>query len=170
MKARIFALVLGLAGTGFLLLGTGSAPSQEPQDQPTAGDTEALARGPVHEAYAEPVNYKPEPGPVIKKQPPDPIDEQPPDQKPDGADVRWIPGYWSWDDESQDYLWVSGFWRDVPPGQRWVPGAWQEVEGGWHWSSGFWASDQAEHVNYVPTPPPTIDAGPSVPAPQETDV
>jgi hypothetical protein len=172
MKARTFATALGLIGSGLLLLGVASAPSQEPPDQPpaAASDTEALARGPVHEAYAEPVDYKPEGGPVIKKQPPDPIEEQPPDQKPDGADVRWLPGYWSWDDEGQDYLWVSGFWRDIPPGQRWVPGAWQEVEGGWQWSPGFWTSDQAEQVNYVPTPPPTIDAGPSVPAPQETDV
>jgi hypothetical protein len=173
MRARILTLVLGLVGSGLLLLGTGSAPSQQPPDQPeqpAAGDTEALARGPVHEAYAEPVNYQPEAGPVIKKQPPDAIDEQPPDQKPDGADVRWVPGYWSWDDESQNYLWVSGFWRDIPPGQRWVPGEWQEVEGGWQWSPGFWTSDQAEQVNYVPTPPPTIDNGPSVPAPQETDV
>jgi hypothetical protein len=174
MKVRILALALGLIGPGLLLLGTGSAPSQEPPpppDQPAAanGDTEALARGPVHEAYAEPVNYHPEAGPVVDKKPPDPIEEQPPDQKPDGNDVRWIPGYWSWDDESKDYLWVSGFWRDIPPGQRWVPGAWQEVEGGWQWSPGFWASDKAEEVNYVPTPPPTIDAGPSVPAPQETD-
>ncbi len=175
MRARILAWALGLAGPALLLLGTGFAPSQEPQDQPPpppagAQDTEALARGPVHEAYAEPVDYKPEAGPVINKQPPDPIDEQPPDQKPDGSNVQWVPGYWSWDGESKDYLWVSGFWRDVPPGQRWVPGAWQEVEGGWQWSPGFWASDQTEQVNYVPTPPPTIDAGPSTPAPQQTDV
>jgi hypothetical protein len=143
---------------------------QPPEQQAPAGDTEALARGPIHEAYAQPVNFQPQPGPVVAKKPPDPVEEQPPDQKPDGNNVQWIPGYWAWDDESKDYLWVSGFWRDVPPGQRWVPGGWQEVEGGWQWSPGFWTSDQADQVNYVPTPPPSVEAGPSVPAPQQTDV
>jgi hypothetical protein len=175
MKARILALCLGLIGPGLLLITTGVSESQEqpppPPDQPAAaGDTEAMARGPVHEAYAEPVNYQPQPGPVVTKQPPDPIEEQPPDQKPDGTNVQWIPGYWAWDEQSKDYLWVSGFWRDVPPGQRWVPGAWQEVEGGWQWSPGFWTSDQNDQVNYVPSPPPDIDAGPSVPPQNETDI
>lgn len=32
----------------------------------------------------------------------------PPDQKPEGDDVAWIPGYWAWDDERNDFLWVSG--------------------------------------------------------------
>jgi len=173
MKARFLAiLALGLVGTGVLLVGSTPAPSQQPPPPPAgaAEDTEALARGPVHEAFAEPVDYRPQPGPVVEKQPPDAIDELPPDQKPDGNDVHWIPGYWAWDGESKDYLWVSGFWRDEPPGRRWVPGSWQEVEGGWQWSSGFWAPEDTQEVNYVPYPPPQIDAGPSTPAPQPNDV
>jgi hypothetical protein len=116
------------------------------------------------------VTYQPQAGPVVTKKPPDPIEEQPPDQKPDGRDVRWIPGYWAWDDQSNDFLWVSGFWRDVPPGHHWMPGTWQQVAGGWQWSPGFWATDESQEINYVPTPPPTIDAGPSTPAPQPTDI
>jgi len=167
MKTCLLVLTLGLVGTA-ILLGTGAAAAQD--NPPAAEDIEPLARGPVHEAYAEPVDYHPQPGPVVTKKPADPIDELPPDQKPDGHDVRWIPGYWAWDGESSDYLWVSGFWRDVPPAHHWVPGAWQEVEGDWQWSPGFWASDETQEVNYVPYPPPSADAGPSTPADQPTDV
>jgi hypothetical protein len=175
MKSRILAPLLGLSGFALLLLVSEPSPSQQPPppppDQPAATeDTEPLARGPVHEAYAEPVSYRPDPGPVVTKKPPDPVEEMPPDQKPDGNDVRWIPGYWAWDQDSKDYLWVSGFWRDMPPGQRWVPGAWQQVAGGWQWSPGLWAPAQAEQLNYVPTPPPSIDAGPSVQPQNATDV
>src|SRR5262245_50074765 len=80
------------------------------------GDVDVLARGPVHEAYAKPVSASPEPGPVIATKPPDSIEELPPDQKPNGDNVQWIPGYWSWGAEAKEYIWVSGFWRDVPPG------------------------------------------------------
>ena len=41
-----------------------------------------LARGPVHEAFAQPFQANPQPGPVVPKRPPDPIPEEPPDQKP----------------------------------------------------------------------------------------
>ena len=47
--------------------------------------------------------------------------------KPAGVEVSWIPGYWAWENEDKDYLWVSGFWRDMPPDRRWVPGTWQEA-------------------------------------------
>ena len=59
--------------------------------------------------------------------PPDPIPEEPPDQKPKGDNVQWIPGYWAWDDDRQDFLWVSGCWR-VPPSGR-----------NWRGSSNFWS-------------------------------
>ncbi|MFH1748080.1 MAG: hypothetical protein ABIG44_13675 [Planctomycetota bacterium] len=38
----------------------------------------------------------------------------PPDQRPESADVTWIPGYTAWDDERNDYVWVSGVWRAPP--------------------------------------------------------
>src|SRR5438093_9202795 len=77
---------------------------------------QVLTQGPVHEAFAEPVVYDPRPGPVIPKQPPAPIEEMPPEQKPEGDDVQWVPGYWAWDDSRNDFLWISGIWRAVPPG------------------------------------------------------
>ena len=45
---------------------------------------EVLGRGPVHEAFAQPLDT-PQAGPVAPKAPPEPIEEQPPAQKPEGA-------------------------------------------------------------------------------------
>src|SRR5262245_46283768 len=45
---------------------------------------EVLTRGPVHEAFAEPVLFEPGMNEVILTAPPDPIDELPPQQRPDG--------------------------------------------------------------------------------------
>jgi hypothetical protein len=58
---------------------------------------EVLTRGPVHEAFAETVTLDPEPGIVVTEEPPRLIEELPPDQKPQGSNVVWIPGYWAWD-------------------------------------------------------------------------
>src|SRR3954452_16677379 len=105
MRLRFVALPLAFAGLGPLLLIPPPATTQDPP--PAAPDNyEVLARGPVHEAFAEPVDYTPEAGPVADKAPPELIEELPPDQKPEGADVEWIPGYWSWEEEDKEYLWV----------------------------------------------------------------
>ena len=85
---------------------------------------EVLTRGPVHEAFAETITFDPEPGIVAPKAPPADIEEVPPQQRPAGRNVTWIPGYWAWDDERNDFLWLSGIWRALPPGRQWVPGYW----------------------------------------------
>jgi hypothetical protein len=127
---------------------------------------EVLARGPIHEAFAAPVVFNPTPGVVVPKPPPSQIEEQPPDQKPQGSHVDWIPGYWAWDDERGDYLWISGIWRDIPPGRQWVPGYWGQVEGGYRWTSGFWSPTAANgQLNYLPAPPQSLEAGPNTPQP-----
>lgn len=139
-----------------------------PPTPPAAQEgVEVMARGPVHEAFAEPTEVRPSPSPLVAKQPPDPIEELPPDQRPEGENVQWIPGYWAWDQDQNDFLWVSGLWRALPPGRQWVPGSWQQVEGGWHWVAGFWAPAGQEDLQYVPTPPPSLDQGPSAAAPEE---
>ena len=104
-----------------------------------ADEVEVLARGPVHEAYAEPHESQPKATPIIAKEPPKPVEELPPDQKPEGENVQWLPGYWSYDEDRKDYLWVSGFWRVAPPGRTWVAGSWRKVGDGWQWSGGLWA-------------------------------
>ena len=125
----------------------------------------ALMRGPVHEAFAEQFSANVSPSEVINREPPAAIDELPPAFKPAGVNIEWISGYWSWDIESDDYVWVTGIWRNVPPNQQWIPGYWSAINDGWQWISGFWtAADTAELV-YIPTPPDAIDNGPSSPPP-----
>lgn len=125
---------------------------------------EVLTRGPVHEAFAETVSFDPEPGIVTPKTPPPAIEELPPEQRPEGTNVAWIPGYWAWDDERTDFLWVSGIWRALPPGRQWVPGYWGRAGRGAQWTSGYWADGNANDVEYLPEPPATVEAGPNVPA------
>ncbi|HSP42286.1 MAG TPA: hypothetical protein VLO11_05405 [Luteolibacter sp.] len=127
---------------------------------------ELLTRGPVHEAFAGTVSYDPEPGIIIDTVPPGAIDELPPEQQPEGENVVWIPGYWAWDEEQGTFLWVTGIWRNLPPGREWVPGYWNPVENDRHqWISGYWADTETSEVSYLPAPPSSIESGPSIAAP-----
>ncbi len=146
--------------------------AQQPSDVPTAPPqgVEVQARGPVHEAFAQPSLANPQPSPVVPQQPPDPINEMPPEEKPEGESIIWIPGYWDWDSDSQQYLWVSGVWREQPPGRKWVPGFWQQVEGGWQRVPGFWALEDQEQFDYVPPPPTSLERGPTSPQPDTQSI
>jgi hypothetical protein len=142
-----------------------SQPSSPPQQQAsTQADSsdqqqgvEVLGRGPVHEAFAEPMNQDPQASPVIPKQPPSAIEEIPPEQAPAGDNIQWIPGYWAWDDDSGNFIWVSGVYRDVPPGRHWVPGYWNQVQGGYQWVAGYWADVNATDTQLLPPPPAPIE-------------
>jgi hypothetical protein len=127
-------------------------------------DVHVVASGPIHEAFAEAVALDPEPGIVAPKAPPALIEEIPPDQKPEG-DVQWIPGYWAWDDERNEYIWVSGIWRVPPPDRQWVPGYWSLKTQGYQWVPGYWASIMAKETEYLPKPPKSVEVGPSSNAP-----
>ena len=142
--------------------------AQQPPADAEQG-VQVLTRGPVHEAFAETVTYDPEPGIVVPKAPPAAIEEVPPDQRLEGANVAWIPGYWAWDDERNDFLWVSGIWRDLPPGRQWVPGYWGQSGQGYQWTSGYWADAKANEVEYLPEPPASVEVGPNVAAPSPND-
>jgi hypothetical protein len=126
---------------------------------------EVLTRGPIHEAFAETVTFDPQPGLVAPKEPPAPIEELPPQQRPEGSNVTWIPGYWAWDEERNDFLWVSGIWRAIPPGRQWIPGYWGRTGQGAQWTSGYWADAKASEIEYLPEPPATVETGPNVAAP-----
>jgi hypothetical protein len=171
-RILLLATLIGLSAfsTGTLLSQNPNQPPPLPVPPPLQEGVEVQARGPVHEAYAEPTAPRPTPAAVILQQPPAPIEEMPPDQKPAGNNVTWVPGYWAWDDAGNNYVWVSGCWRDVPPGQVWVSGHWQQVQGGWQWAPGFWTSAQQQQLQYVPPPPPSVDNGPSVPAPAANSI
>jgi len=136
------------------------------QEQMDAEDgVQVLTRGPVHEAFAEIVTFDPQPGIKVSKAPPNSIEELPPEQKPEGANIRWIPGYWGWDDERNDFIWVSGVWRAMPPGRQWVPGYWARSGQKYQWTSGYWANSEARGNEYLPEPPETVEVGPNVNAP-----
>ena len=126
---------------------------------------QVLTRGPVHEAFAGMVTFNPEPGVLVDKAPPDLIEEVPPEERPEGNNVAWIPGYWAWDDERNDFLWVSGTWRVLPPGRAWMAGYWGTVAQGYQWTSGYWADAKGRETTYLPPPPATVEAGPNLAAP-----
>ncbi len=146
-----------------------ASPESSAVTQPSATDAqedEVLLSGPVHEAFAEQYNQDPVPGIVVPRQPPEPIEELPPDVRPDGRQVEWISGYWAWDDDADDFFWVSGIWREVPQGFRWLPGYWNQVDGGFQWVSGTWVTETTSEVQYIETAPPeTLELGPVGSAP-----
>jgi hypothetical protein len=162
---RIFRVCLitaiAVLGTGFGLDKILAAP---PSPADADQGAEVLTRGPVHEAFAETVTFDPEAGVVVPKAPPEAIEELPPEQRPEGDNVAWIPGYWAWDDERNDFLWVSGIWRDLPPGREWVAGYWGESGKGAQWTSGYWADAQASETEYLPEPPQSVEEGPNIAA------
>jgi hypothetical protein len=151
-----------LAGT-YLRAQEGSA-KQEGQSKEAQEGIEVQTRGPVHEAFDQPVVRGAGPSPVIKKKPPEPINELPPDQKPEGERVTWIPGYWAWDGDRNDFLWVSGLWRNAPPNMHWIPGYWDQADGGYEWVSGHWASEASSEEEVLPAPPdPVAESPPAAP-------
>ena len=154
------AAVAGMFGISWQPL-----PGQTEPAGDEAQGTQVLTRGPVHEAFAGVVSFNPEPGVVVAKAPPEAIEELPPAERPEGNNVTWIPGYWAWDDERSDFLWVSGIWRALPPGRQWIAGYWGQTADGYQWTSGYWADSTAQETTYLPAPPPTVEAGPNIAAP-----
>ncbi len=144
----------------------GAVPAQADVEE----GVEVLTRGPVHEAFAETISFDPEPGIIVGSEPPEAIEEIAPEQRPEGDNVAWIPGYWAWDDEREDFLWVSGIWRDLPPGRQWIPGYWTEVDGGFQWISGYWADASLTEIEYLPEPPASEEVGPNIAAPSHDHI
>lgn len=164
-----FAKPVWSAVVGITLLGwSGPVAAQDtpvpavPAEELPAG-SQVLTGGPVHEAFAKPVTTDPEPPILVPQAPPEPLSEIPPAEKPAGATIVWVPGYWAWDEDRHDYIWVSGCWRNAPPTTYWVPGHWLQVGNGWQWIGGFWqtmAAQPQQQIEYLPTPPAAFDIAP----------
>ena len=169
MKLRSITLSGAIAALVVAATLSAPAPVRAQAAPAEAEDVQVLTRGPVHEAFAEAVTFTPEPGVIVKTAPPAAVEELPPEQKPDGDNVTWIGGYWSWDDDQNDFLWISGIWRNLPPGRQWVPGYWNDLgDSQYQWTSGYWADSAATEVTYIPTPPPrNLDSGANTDAPAE---
>lgn len=140
--------------------GQGTPPAV-PADELPAG-SEVLARGPVHEAFAKPVTMDPHAPVVVPQQPPEALQEMPPAEKPAGADIVWVPGYWARDVDRNDFIWVSGCWRNAPPQTYWVPGHWLQSGNGWQWIAGFWKpiTVQPQQIEYLSAPPAAVEVEP----------
>ena len=137
-----------------MIMATCTVYGQEtPPPIPSDEQPEVLTSGPIHEAFAQPVNLEEDNGFIVPKAPPPDIEETPPAERPVGDQFAWIPGYWAWDSDRNEHIWVSGCWRAVPQGKYWVPGYWVKVTNGWKWVAGFWASVEDEDIEYLPAPP-----------------
>jgi len=166
MKTAI-TIVIMLAMWSFPLY---VAANELPPPIPSQEQPEVLTRGPVHEAFAEPVNLQVQAGLVAPKPPPANIAEVAPAQRPAGEQFVLVPGYWSWDADRNDYIWVSACWRAAPPNMSWVPGYWSQTTGGWEWVAGFWTPAGIRDIEYLPAPPVLEDVQPLGPPPSEEQI
>ena len=166
MRSIVAAMiVIGLAAGQLYADDTNQPPPTPDQEQP-----EVLTSGPVHEAFAEPVNLQVQAGLVVPDEPPATIQEVPPAERPQGAQFVWVPGYWAWDTGRHGYIWVSACWRAAPPKTYWVPGYWARVPEGWEWIAGFWAPAGVQKIEYLPAPPAIDNMEPLVLPPSPDDV
>ena len=165
MRNLVFSLIVFLLflTSAWCLRSEAQAPPVSPGELPPGADV--LARGPVNEAFAEPTPLEDQAGLVAPREPPASIDEFPPSDAPAGGDYVWVPGYWSWDTDRNDFIWVGACWRLAPPRMYWVPGYWDEVSDGWEWVAGFWAPVGTQEIEYLPPPPPPEDLEASGPPP-----
>ncbi|HVX13204.1 MAG TPA: YXWGXW repeat-containing protein [Pirellulales bacterium] len=163
-EGHTIGVTLFIAALGVSTLASGAdKPRQTTSRQPTsrqpatAGssrpDETVRLRGPLHEAFAQPLAGADEPGQTVSRRPGTPLDESPAPFKPNSPNTIWIPGYWGWEPADGEYLWVPGVWRVPPPGMRWVPGYWREQEAGWQWVRGFWYPLKEPRLRYLPPPP-----------------
>jgi hypothetical protein len=164
----VTALVMAMA---FAALSFPGEAAEQPPAVPPEEQPEVLTRGPVHEAFAGPVDLQVQKGITAPTQPPPEITEQLAAEKPAGKRFVWVPGYWAWDPERNTYLWVSGCWRAAPPNTYWVPGYWSRTDGGWEWVPGFWAPvAKGKQIEYLPAPPPIDDPRPPGPPPTPNNI
>jgi len=117
---------------------------------------------PIHEAFVMPVRDALPPL-VIARAPPSSQQEQIPPQPI--SDAIWISGYWSWNENNGDFVWVCGVWRRPPADHQWIPGNWVQYQGAWTRESGFWSATPLENLVYIAKAPPasiadTIPASP----------
>ena len=106
---------------------------------------------PLHEAFITPVRDIP-PLQAVSMPPGVRINETVPPQ-PDQA-MLWIPGYWAYNSDLSDFVWVTGAWRRPPPEHTWISGKWAQLPEGWVWISGFWSPVPESSLTYIQKRPP----------------
>jgi hypothetical protein len=169
MRNRFAVLsILAVLSSVWSASSVAQTPPMPPEELPAGA--EVLNRGPVNEAFAEPVTLQDEAGLVVPREPPADIEEIPPESRPYGNEYVWIPGYWGWDADRDDFIWIGGCWRMAPPKMYWVPGYWTQVPDGWEWVAGFWTPVGVHEVQYLPAPPPPLDIDAPGPPPDPDQI
>lgn len=107
--------------------------------------------GPIHEAFVSPISANLLLD-AVEFEPPEPINERIPRQ----LDIQseWIAGYWQWDLNANDFVWVSGVWRRPPPGHQWIQGFWKKYDNAWVRIPGYWSRQPEQYNDYISIPPP----------------
>ena len=169
MVASLIRVALACGALGVLGTLAAQPPLPPPEDETVKRDqpqpgVKVAEKGPIHEAFAQPGAEVRGKEMTAPKAPPAPIAEIPPEIKPEGSNVKWIPGYWQWDENKNDFIWVSGFYRNVPPNRNWQPGKWIERDGKNIYTPGYWSLATANNLKTdLPEPPKSIENGPSTP-------
>ena len=162
LALALFVIALAHFGWSNVWLAPNAASAQEgnPPPIPAGEQPEALTRGPVHESFAEPIVTQRQEYISTPSEPPENIDETPPDDRPEGNNVDWVPGYWAWDADRNGHIWISGCWRVTPPQMSWVSGYWARTSAGWEWIPGFWTPASNDEIEYLSAPPEIVDVQP----------
>ena len=154
MRSRTLSYLAGALCLGAGLVWSASAPRADDAPADAQPGVAVQSRGPIHEAFAQPTGTcRLSPAPSFPSSRPTPS-RAPPDQKPDGDKCSGSPD-WSWDDETNDFIWVSGCWRVPPPGMR--LGAGPLAGGARRLASGQRLLGPDGPRAILPPPPPTLD-------------
>jgi hypothetical protein len=67
-----------------------------------------------------------------------------------GPDYVWIDGYWAWDYNYREYVWVQSHWELAPyAGAYWIPGYWEYYRNRYRWVAACWLPrDYVIHYGY----------------------
>ncbi len=73
--------------------------------------------------------------------PPDPLEEKAPELPTTSGYYLWVPGYWKYNYETEQYLWLSGKWMEpqphwiyVPPQNIWREKGYVQIPAFWDWT------------------------------------
>ncbi len=138
----------------------GQAAAQETTAAPADGDEEYLLRGPLHEAFAEPVTFDPQPGLVVpngaaRAGPGDAAGSQA--RRRCRVDFRATgPGTTS----ARIIFGSPAFTACFRRANAAVPGYWRQAGNGYQWVPGFWTPAEAQQVEYLPPPPRVSNRAP----------
>ena len=167
----VFRFFCALIPLGFAVGGAAQELLAPPAGEKLpANAIEVQTRGPVHEAFAQPFESNPMPGTVIPKEPPAPVNEEPPPMQLDSENAKWMPGYWAWNPERQEFMWVSGVFRMQPQGRTFVPGYWSRTDDGWRWITGYWSDSRQQEPVYGPEPPTPLNVDPTTAGPNDNSL